>query len=117
VVDVHRPTGCRTVPPGQGGRADIPHDATKKSHARERGQFKTVALGVLYGLSAEGLARKLGVSADDFDRLDLVEGMRVAVALPRAEPAELLLMGVSRQPPVVWLELVARDAVRQRMTA
>jgi hypothetical protein len=40
----------------------VPADATKKSHARERDQFKVVSLGVLYGLSAEGLARKLGVS-------------------------------------------------------
>jgi DNA polymerase I-like protein with 3'-5' exonuclease and polymerase domains len=39
----------------------VPADATKKSHAAERDQFKTVALGVLYGLSAEGLARKLNV--------------------------------------------------------
>lgn len=39
----------------------IPAAATKQSHAREREQFKTVALGVLYGLSAEGLARKLNV--------------------------------------------------------
>jgi hypothetical protein len=39
----------------------VPPDATKVSHAAERDQFKTVALGVLYGLSAEGLARKLAV--------------------------------------------------------
>lgn len=39
----------------------VPPDATKDSHAAEREQFKTVALGVLYGLSAEGLARKLNV--------------------------------------------------------
>ncbi len=39
----------------------VPADATKRSHAREREQFKTVALGMLYGLSADGLARKLGV--------------------------------------------------------
>jgi hypothetical protein len=39
----------------------VPADATKQSHAAEREQFKTVALGVLYGLSADGLARKLGV--------------------------------------------------------
>lgn len=37
----------------------VPPDATKETHAAEREQFKTVALGVLYGLSAEGLARKL----------------------------------------------------------
>src|SRR5262245_8244036 len=39
----------------------VPADATKQSHAAEREQFKTVALGVLYGLSADGLARKLNV--------------------------------------------------------
>jgi hypothetical protein len=39
----------------------VPPDATKQSHGTAREQFKTVALGVLYGLTAEGLARKLGV--------------------------------------------------------
>lgn len=39
----------------------VPPDATKDTHAAVREQFKTVALGVLYGLSAEGLARKLNV--------------------------------------------------------
>jgi DNA polymerase-1 len=42
--------------------AAVPTDATKESHATVRDQFKIVALGVLYGLSAEGLARKLNVS-------------------------------------------------------
>src|SRR5205085_34310 len=40
----------------------VPVNATKQSHAVQREQFKTVALGVLYGLSAEGLARKLNVA-------------------------------------------------------
>jgi hypothetical protein len=39
----------------------VPADATKQTHAAEREHFKTVALGVLYGLSADGLARKLAV--------------------------------------------------------
>jgi hypothetical protein len=39
----------------------VPGDATKRSHAAEREQFKVVALGVLYGLSADGLARRLNV--------------------------------------------------------
>ena len=39
----------------------VPTDATKRTHGAERDQFKTVALGVLYGLGAVGLARKLGV--------------------------------------------------------
>jgi hypothetical protein len=37
----------------------VPAWATKGTHSAEREQFKTVALGVLYGLSATGLARKL----------------------------------------------------------
>jgi hypothetical protein len=39
----------------------VPPDATKKSHSAEREQFKVVSLGVLYGLSADGLARRLNV--------------------------------------------------------
>jgi hypothetical protein len=39
----------------------VPAEATKHTHAAEREQFKVVSLGVLYGLSAEGLARKLNV--------------------------------------------------------
>jgi len=39
----------------------VPADATKETHAAEREQFKVVSLGVLYGLSADGLARKLNL--------------------------------------------------------
>ena len=39
----------------------VPRDATKETHKAERDQFKTVSLGVLYGLSADGLARKLAI--------------------------------------------------------
>jgi hypothetical protein len=39
----------------------VPPDATKKTHPIEREEFKVVSLGVLYGLSAEGLARRLNV--------------------------------------------------------
>jgi hypothetical protein len=38
-----------------------PSDATKETHNSIRDQFKTVSLGVLYGLSIWGLSRKLGV--------------------------------------------------------
>jgi hypothetical protein len=38
-----------------------PPDATKRTHGNVRDQFKTVALGVLYGLAGDGLARKLNV--------------------------------------------------------
>src|SRR5262249_33306323 len=37
----------------------VPPDATKQTHEAERDQFKVLALGVLYGLSADGLARRL----------------------------------------------------------
>jgi hypothetical protein len=40
----------------------VPANATKQSHGHIREQFKVVALGVRYGLSAEGLARKLDVA-------------------------------------------------------
>jgi DNA polymerase I-like protein with 3'-5' exonuclease and polymerase domains len=40
----------------------VPAGATKQTHGRERDQFKTVALGVLFGLSAGGIAGKLGVA-------------------------------------------------------
>jgi hypothetical protein len=39
----------------------VPGAGTKQTHAAIREQFKTVALGVLYGLSADGLSRKLNV--------------------------------------------------------
>src|SRR5262249_1786211 len=39
----------------------VPSDATKKTHPVEREQFKVVSLGVLYGLSADGLARKVNI--------------------------------------------------------
>jgi hypothetical protein len=38
----------------------VPREATKKTHGAMRDQFKVVSLGVLYGLSAVGLSRKLG---------------------------------------------------------
>ena len=43
----------------------VPPTATKETHGRERDQFKVVALGVLYGLSEVGLARRLGVSLSE----------------------------------------------------
>jgi DNA polymerase family A len=38
-----------------------PPEATKETHAALREQFKVVSLGVLYGLSEQGIARRLGV--------------------------------------------------------
>ncbi len=41
----------------------VPADATKQSHKRERDVFKTVVLGVGYGMEADALAGRIGVSA------------------------------------------------------
>src|SRR5262249_30327191 len=41
----------------------VPPDATKKSHAAVRNQFKQCVLAVQYGQGANGLALRLGVSA------------------------------------------------------
>jgi hypothetical protein len=38
----------------------VPFDATKQSHRAERELFKQCALAVLYGMEAEGLARRIG---------------------------------------------------------
>ncbi len=40
----------------------VPACATKKTHGVDRDRFKVVMLGVLYGLSENGLARKLGIT-------------------------------------------------------
>src|SRR5262249_57573878 len=37
----------------------IPQDGTKETHGSQRELFKTTALGVLYGMEAEGLALRL----------------------------------------------------------
>src|SRR5207249_1803534 len=39
----------------------LPEWATKASHGPQREQFKVVSLGVLYGLSEFGIARRLGI--------------------------------------------------------
>src|SRR5829696_9155657 len=39
----------------------VPPDATKQSHKRERDVFKTVLLGVGYGMEADALAGRLGI--------------------------------------------------------
>ena len=46
-----------------------PPGETKETHATVREQFKTVALGVLYGLSEYGIARRLGVPMSEGRRL------------------------------------------------
>jgi hypothetical protein len=51
-----------------------------------------------------GVAR-VRLSADEADRFDLVEGMRVHLSLPGQEPLEGLVVRVRREPPFAWVEL------------
>ena len=50
---------------------------------------------------------RVRVSVDEADRLNVVEGQRVAIALPGAAVAEGLVVRVRREPPFVWVELTA----------
>jgi hypothetical protein len=47
----------------------VPAGATKASHPQIRGQYKTVMLGILYGLSDVGIARRLTIPLCDGRRL------------------------------------------------
>jgi hypothetical protein len=66
-----------------------------------------------YFTTSAGVTR-VRVSADEADRLDVVEGQRVRLALPDAEPADGLIVRVRREPPFVWIEVtsLARTASR-----
>ena len=57
-----------------------------------------------YYTVAAGVAR-VRLSADEADRLDVVEGMRVRLALPGAVPFDGLVLRVRREPPFAWVEL------------
>jgi hypothetical protein len=48
---------------------------------------------------------RVRVSVDEADRLGAVEGRRVRLALPGAEPVEGLIVRVRREPPFAWVEL------------
>ncbi|MDB5313332.1 MAG: hypothetical protein JWO38_7534 [Gemmataceae bacterium] len=48
---------------------------------------------------------RVRISVDENDRLGLVEGLRVAVALPGQKAVDVLVLAASQAPPYVWLEL------------
>ena len=48
---------------------------------------------------------RVRLSGDDADRLDVLAGMRVRLALPGAEPFDGLVERVRREPPFAWVEL------------
>lgn len=47
----------------------VPADATKDSHPKERELFKVCALGVLFGMTDKGLARRLGIDIHQAQQL------------------------------------------------
>lgn len=57
-----------------------------------------------YFTVAAGVTR-VRLSADEADRLDVVEGLRVRLVLPGGEPTDGLVMRVRREPPFAWVEL------------
>jgi hypothetical protein len=66
-----------------------------------------------YYTAGAGVTR-VRLSADDADRLDVVEGLRVRLALPGAEPADGLVVRVRREPPFAWVELTPLAPVASR---
>jgi hypothetical protein len=48
---------------------------------------------------------RVRLSADEADRFDVVQGLRVRLTLPDADAADGLVMRVRREPPFVWVEL------------
>ena len=61
---------------------------------------------VLYAyFMVDGGSTRVRLSVDEADRLDVVQGLRVRLALPGREPADGLVMGVRREPPFAWVEL------------
>jgi hypothetical protein len=61
---------------------------------------------LLYGYyTVSGAVTRVRLSADDADRLDVLEGQRVRLELPGAVAADELVVRVRREPPFVWVEL------------
>ena len=57
--------------------------------------------------TADAGVTRVRVSVDEADRLDVVAGQRVWLGLPGAEPVDVLIVRVRREPPFAWVELTA----------
>jgi hypothetical protein len=70
------------------------------------GGTKAVRFGkelVYVFISTEGGKTRLRVSADECDRLDLFVGNQVPMGLDGGQTVRALVVGVTRQPPFVWV--------------
>lgn len=64
-----------------------------------------------YGYFTEHAGRvRVRLGIDDWERLGLCEGQRVAVALPGRAAAVVMVLAVQQDPPVVWVEFAAAMA-------
>jgi hypothetical protein len=64
--------------------------------------------------TTDGNTLRVRFSLDEADRLGLTEGLRVWVALPDRQPADVLVMRVARTPPFAWVELTAMTSTTTR---
>ncbi len=48
---------------------------------------------------------RMRLSVDEIDRLGILDGLRVKVALPGRTPLDVLVTASNRTPPYVWLDL------------
>lgn len=77
---------------------------------------KAVRIGreLLYAfVVTEGEAIRLRVSAEECDRLDLFVGKQVPMVVGDGEAAGALVVGVTREPPFVWVAVEFAAPVRR----
>ncbi len=70
------------------------------------GGAKAVRFGneVVYSfITTDGGATRLRVSPDECDRFDLFVGSQVRIGMGGDAPAGALVVGVTREPPFVWV--------------
>ena len=64
--------------------------------------------------ATEGRATRVRVGLDDLDQLGLAEGMRVRLALPGGDAADVLITSAARVPPFAWLTVESVAPGRSR---
>lgn len=70
---------------------------------------------VVYGYYTVGAGvTRLRLSLDEADRLGAVEGLRVRLALPGAEPVDGLVVRLRPEPPFAWIEITSLASVTSR---
>jgi hypothetical protein len=90
----------------------LPNDATKDTHADERALFKACVLGVLYAMTAYGLARRAGISESDAeDLLDRFQRLYPRYWSWRDRVADAALLGYPLTTRLGWTLQYAFDSM------